>query len=60
MYIYQFRFIIWVTVKIVFRFLGSLNTRRRIVLKTEKGTIILTTTHMHMCVYVWIYIDIYM
>ena len=33
-------------------FLGTLNNRRRIIIGTQKGTIILTTTHMR---YLYIY-----
>ena len=44
-------------------FLGTLNTRGRIILGTHKGTIILTTTHIYIgfrvkgiCVCIYIYI----
>ena len=37
---------IWVVVKIMAPFLGTLNNRCRIIIGTQKGTIILTTTHM--------------
>ena len=33
-------------VKIMVPFLGTLNIRGRIIIGTQKGTIILTTTHM--------------
>ena len=35
----------WVVVKIMVPLLGPLNARCRIRLRTQKGTIILTTTH---------------
>ena len=38
--------IIWVVVKIMVLFLGTLNNRCRIILGTQKGTLILTTTHI--------------
>ena len=47
----------WVVVKIRVPFLGTLNNRCRIIVGTQKGTIILTTTHV--CVYVYVYIYIY-
>ena len=37
---------IWVVVKIMVAFLGTLNNRCRIIIRTQKGTLILTTTHM--------------
>ena len=37
----------WVVVKIMAPFLGTLNIRCRILIRTEKGTIILTTTHVY-------------
>ena len=42
----EFIGIIWVVVKIMVPFLGTLNIRGRIIVGTQKGTIILTTTHM--------------
>ena len=36
----------WVVVKIVVPFLGTLNIRCRIIIRTQKGTIILTTIHV--------------
>ena len=33
-------------------FLGTLNIRCRIIIGTQKGTIILTTTHIHMYIYI--------
>ena len=36
----------WVVVKTMGRCLGTLNIRCRIILRTQKGTIILTTTHV--------------
>ena len=36
----------WVVVKIRVPFLGTLNTRCRTILRTQKGTIILTTTQI--------------
>ena len=41
-----FSVLIWVFLKIMVPFLGPLNTRRPIIPRTQKGTIILTTTHM--------------
>ena len=40
---------IWVVVKIMIPFLGTLNIRCRIIIGIQKGTIILTTTHMNHC-----------
>ena len=37
---------IWVVVKIMVPFLGTLNIRCRIIIGTQKGTPFLTTTHM--------------
>ena len=37
---------IWVDVKIMVPFLGTLNIRCRIIIRTQKGTILSTTTHM--------------
>ena len=37
---------VWVVVKIMVPFLGTLNTRCHIIIGTQKGTIILTSTHM--------------
>ena len=37
---------IWVVVKIKVPFWGTLSNRCRIIIGTQKGTIILTTTHM--------------
>ena len=37
---------IWVVVKIMVPLLGPLDTRCRIILRTQKGTILLTTTHI--------------
>ena len=37
---------IWVVVKIYSPFWGTLNNRCRIIIRTPKGTIILTTTHI--------------
>ena len=37
----------WVVVKIMAPFLGTLNIRCRILIRTQQGTLILTTTHMH-------------
>ena len=37
----------WVAVKINVPFLGTLNNRCRIIIGTQKGLIILTTTHVH-------------
>ena len=37
----------WVAVKINVPFWGTLNNRCRIIIGTQKGTIILTTTHVH-------------
>ena len=37
---------IWVVVKIRVPFCGTLNSRCRIILGTQNGTIFLTTTHM--------------
>ena len=42
MYIY-----IWVVVKIMAPFLGTQDVRCRIIIGTQKGTIILTTTHIY-------------
>ena len=33
--------------------LGTLNNRCRIILGTQEGTIILTTTHIYIYIYVW-------
>ena len=35
----------WVVIKIMVPFWGTLNIRGRIIIGTQKGTIILTTTH---------------
>ena len=48
---------IWVVVKIMVPFLGTLNIRCRIIIGTPKGTIILTTIHICMythipCIYI--------
>ena len=40
-----FGFSTWVVVKIRVPFLGTLNNRCRIIIGSQKGTIILTTTH---------------
>ena len=40
-------------------FLGTLNIRGRIIIGTQKGTIILTTTHIYVYVYVDVYVHIY-
>ena len=37
---------IWVDVKTIIPFLGTLNTRCRTIIRIHKGTIILTTAHM--------------
>ena len=37
---------VWVVVKKKVPLLGTLNNRCRIILRTPKGTIVLTTTHM--------------
>ena len=37
-------------------FLGTLNSRCRTILGTQKGTIILTTTHIHIYIYIYIYV----
>ena len=37
-------------------FLGTLNIRGRIIMGIQKGTIILTTTHMYIYIYLYIYI----
>ena len=39
-------FVIWVVVNIRVPFLGTLNNRCRIIIRTQKETPILTTTHM--------------
>ena len=36
-------------------FLGTLNTRCRIIIGIQKGTIIMTTTHMDPVTVVWVY-----
>ena len=41
--------IIWVVVKIMVPFLGTLNIRCPIIIGIQKGTTILTTTHMVTC-----------
>ena len=38
-------------------FLGTLNIRCRIIIVTQKGTIILTTTHIYIYVYIYIYMS---
>ena len=38
-------------------FLGTLNIRGRIIIGTQKGTIILTTTHIYIYIYIHIYAD---
>ena len=38
----------WVVIKIMALFWGPLNARYRILLRTQEGTIILTTTHLYM------------
>ena len=45
-YVAQFNHYIWVVVKIMVPFLGTLNIRCRTIIGIQKGTIILTTTHM--------------
>ena len=47
---------IWVVVNIRVPFVGPLNIRCRIILRTQKGTQILTTTHIYidMCMYIYI------
>ena len=37
-------------------FLGTLNIRGRIIIGNQKGTMILTTTHMYICIYIYTYI----
>ena len=49
LHIYTYAYI-WVVVKIMVP-LGPLNTRCRIILRTRKGTLILTTTHMPLCIW---------
>ena len=46
---------IWVVVKIMVPFWGTLNNRCRIILGTQKGTIILTTTYIHACMHACMY-----
>ena len=41
-----FAYVIWVVVKIMVPFVGTLNSRCRIIIGIRKGTIILTTTHV--------------
>ena len=43
----------WVAVKIMIPFWGTLSIRCRIIIGIPKGTIVLTTTHV--CVYIYIY-----
>ena len=50
---------IWVVVKIRVPFVGPLNIRCRIILRTQKGTQILTTTHIYIYICMSIYIYIY-
>ena len=40
-------------------FWGTLNNRCRTILGTQKGTIILTTTHTYIYIYIYIYMYIY-
>ena len=48
MYIYMYMYMyIWVVVKIMVPFWGTLNNGCRIIIGTQKRTIILTTAHMH-------------
>ena len=42
---------IWEVVKIISPFLGTLNNRCRIILRTQKRTIILTTTHIYIYIH---------
>ena len=44
---------IWVVVKIMAPFLGALNNRCRIIIGTEKGTLILTTTHIYIYIHTY-------
>ena len=53
-YIYIYIYI-WVVVKIMAPFLGALNNRCRIIIGTEKGTLILTTTHIYIYTYIHIF-----
>ena len=39
----------WVVVKIMVPFLDTLNNRCRIILRTQKGTLILRATHVRYC-----------
>ena len=50
---------IWVLVKIMVPFLGPLNTRCRTIRRTQKRTIMLTTTHPYIYIYIHIQIYIY-
>ena len=47
---------IWVVVKIMVPFLGTLNIRGRIIVGIQKGAIILTTTHIYKGIYIYIYV----
>ena len=40
-------------------FLGTLDIRCRIIIGTQKGTIILTTTRMSISIYIYIYVCVY-
>ena len=40
-------------------FLGALNIRCRIIIGIQKGSIILTTTHIHIHIYIYIYMTVY-
>ena len=40
------RILIWVVVRIMVPFWGTLNIRCRIIIRIQKGTLILTTTHI--------------
>ena len=42
--------LMWVVVKIMVPFWVPLNIRCRIIIGTQKGTIILTTTHVNQCI----------
>ena len=39
--------------------LGPLNTRCRVILGTQNGTMILTTTHMYVHAYVYVQVHVY-
>ena len=45
----------WVVLKIRVPLLGTLNNRCCIIIGTEKGTIILTTTHVYIYIYICMY-----